>query len=108
LPALRTVGQIGTTAPKEVTQVGDFSNAAPALTVGIDLSDRFTSFCVLDQQGEILEEGRVRTTPEAFLRRFSSEDRSRVVMEVGTHSPWASRLMSELGPRPATSTSGSC
>jgi hypothetical protein len=35
----------------------------PALTVGIDVSDRLTSFCVLDGQGEILEEGRVRTTP---------------------------------------------
>lgn len=36
----------------------------PVLTVGIDVSDRLTSFCMLDGQGEILEEGRVRTTPE--------------------------------------------
>jgi transposase len=66
-------------------------------TVGIDLGDRFTSFCVLDEAGEVIEEGKLRTTPEAFLRRFSVEESSRVVMEVGTHSPWASRLLSEAG-----------
>ena len=35
------------------------------LTIGIDLGDRFSHFCVLDGAGEILEEGRVRTTPDA-------------------------------------------
>jgi transposase len=52
---------------------------------------------VLDQEGEIVEEGKVRTTPEAFLRRFSVDEPSRVVMEVGTHSPWASRLLADVG-----------
>ena len=70
---------------------------APATTVGVDLSDRFTSFCVLDSQGEVLEEGKVRTTPEAFERRFGCVDSCRMVMEVGTHSPWASRKLAELG-----------
>ena len=68
---------------------------APATTVGVDLSDRFTSFCVLDSQGEILEESKVRTTPEAFERRFGGVGSCRMVMEVGTHSPWASRKLAE-------------
>jgi transposase len=69
----------------------------PALTVGIDVSDRLTSFCVLDGQGEILEEGRVRTTPEGFARRFEAIEPCRMVMEVGTHSRWASQLLVDIG-----------
>ena len=66
-------------------------------TIGIDLSDRFTSFCVLDDQGEVQEEGKVRTTPEAFSRRFAGAEPCRMVMEVGTHSPWASKLLAGQG-----------
>lgn len=69
----------------------------PALTVGIDVSDRLTSFCVLDGQGEILEEGKVRTSPEGFARRFSALEPCRMVMEVGTHSRWASKLLADIG-----------
>lgn len=69
----------------------------PTVTVGIDVSDRLTSFCVLDRQGEILEEGKVRTTPEGFTRRFSAVEPCRMVMEVGTHSRWASKLLADLG-----------
>src|SRR5215210_3874010 len=69
----------------------------PAVTVGVDLSDRFTSVCVLDCNGEVLEEGKLRTNPETFIRRFSSIDACRIVMEVGTHSPWASKLLASLG-----------
>jgi transposase len=46
----------------------------------------------------VIEEGRLRTTPEAFKRRFSSEQRSlRIAIETGTHSPWASRVLEECG-----------
>jgi transposase len=45
-----------------------------------------------------MEEGRLRTTPEAFLRRFASEQPPmRIAIEAGTHSPWASRVLEELG-----------
>jgi transposase len=73
------------------------SSQIPAQTIGIDVSDRFTSYCILDGEGEIVEEGKVRTTPEAFERRFGGVDPCRVVMEVGTHSPWASRKLAECG-----------
>jgi transposase len=42
-----------------------------------------------------MEEGRLRTTVEAFLRRFSSEQPMRIAIEAGTHSPWASRVLEE-------------
>jgi transposase len=45
----------------------------------------------------VIEEGRLRTTPEAFERRFASEQPLRVAIEAGTHSPWASRVLEECG-----------
>src|ERR1700693_582742 len=67
------------------------------LTVGLDVSDTYSSFCVLDDSGEILEEGRVRTTRAALTQRFESANSFRVILEVGTHSPWISRLLQDLG-----------
>ncbi len=69
----------------------------PSLTAGLDMSDRQTSFCVVDGQGEVIEEGKVRTSPEGFARRFSAFEPCRVVLEVGTHSRWASSLLANLG-----------
>ena len=68
------------------------------MTVGLDLGDKYSYLCLIDQHsGEVMEEGRLRTTPEAFLRRFSSEPPMRIAIEAGTHSPWASRVLEECG-----------
>jgi hypothetical protein len=67
------------------------------VTVGLDLSDRCCQICVLDEAGEVTEEGRVTTKPETLRRRFSGADPLRIVIEAGTHSPWVSRPLSELG-----------
>jgi Transposase len=57
------------------------------------------SLCLLDTDGgKVIEESRVRTTPEALRRRFSSEQPPmHVAIEAGTHSPWASRVLEECG-----------
>jgi transposase len=48
------------------------------------------------ESGEVIEEGKLRTTPEALKRRFSSEQQPlRIAVEAGTHSPWVSRLLEE-------------
>lgn len=66
-------------------------------TVGLDIGDRWSQLCVLDQEsGEVIEEGRVRTTSEA-LRGWFGGRRMRVVLEVGCQSPWISRLLESLG-----------
>ena len=67
------------------------------LFVGLDLGDRWCHLAVLDQEGQMLEESRVPTTPEALRRRFSTLSHSRVAMEVGTHSRWVSQALQELG-----------
>ena len=79
----------------------DGSKGQPKITAGLDLGDKYSYLCLIDQQsGEVVEEGRLRTTPEAFRRRrFASEQPLRIAIEAGTHSPWASRVLEECGPR---------
>jgi transposase len=67
------------------------------LTVGIDLGDQYSQICILDEEGEIVEEGKLRTTAETFAERFGGRTPCLVVMEASTHSPWLSRLIEELG-----------
>jgi transposase len=66
------------------------------VTLGIDVSDRFSSYCVIDPAGDVVEEGRLRTTESALFSRFK-DITGRVVVEAGTHSPWISRVFSDLG-----------
>src|SRR5712671_6235030 len=67
------------------------------LTIGVDLGGRWSCYCVLDEAGEILLEQKVATTPEAMKQIFEKIPRSLIAMETGTHSPWVSRLLRELG-----------
>ena len=67
------------------------------LTVGLDLGDRSSFYCVLDGTGDVLLEQKVSTTPKAINEIFGAMPRSRIAVETGTHSPWVSRLLSELG-----------
>jgi transposase len=67
------------------------------LTIGLDLGDRSSFYCVLDEKGDVLLEGKVSTTPKAMRETFGAMPRGRIAPETGTHSPWVSRLLSELG-----------
>jgi transposase len=80
---------------KEVKQPA--ARRKPRLTVGIDLGDRFSHYCVLNESSEVIEEGRIATTVAALERHFSGEARQRIALECGTHSPWVSRLLDRMG-----------
>jgi transposase len=67
------------------------------LTIGVDLGDRWSFYCVLDEAGKIILEQKVSTTPEAMKQTFGKIPRSLMALETGTHSPWVSRLLTELG-----------
>ena len=67
------------------------------LTVGVDMGDRRSQCCVLDPDGEVLEESTLPTTQAAFRRWFAGKEPARVILEAGTHSHWTSRLLTELG-----------
>src|SRR6184192_492957 len=66
------------------------------LTIGMDLGDRWSCYCILDEAGEVLLEQKLPTTPEVMKQTFARIPRSLIALETGTHSPWVSRLLREL------------
>jgi transposase len=66
------------------------------LTIGLDVGDRNRWYCVMDEAGHIQVEQRVRTTAKALREVFGAMPRSRIALEIGTHSPWISRLLTKL------------
>ena len=85
---------------KKISTMQAFSNEIlkeQKLTIGVDLGDRCSFYCVLDEAGKIILEQKVATTPEAMKQTFGKISRSLIALETGTHSPWVSRLLKELG-----------
>jgi transposase len=69
----------------------------PKLTIGLDLGDRFSHYCILDESGKVILEHDLPTTPKGMHQVFSKIPRCRIALETGTHSPWVSRQLTELG-----------
>jgi len=67
------------------------------VTIGIDLGDKTSRYCMLSNEGGILREGQVTTTKAGMVEAFGPLGRARIAIEVGTHSPWVSRLLQKLG-----------
>jgi len=72
--------------PKKARQTTS-AKAAAKLTVGIDLGDQNSAYCVLDAEGDVLSEGTVRTSERGFAQQFQSMSPCRMALETGTHSP---------------------
>jgi len=66
-------------------------------TVGIDLGDRRSAICVLDGRAQVQKRFEVATTATGIAKAVSRYPGARVVLEVGTHSPWVSRQLQALG-----------
>jgi transposase len=68
-----------------------------SLTVGVDLGDQWSSYCILGLSGETLAEGQFATRREEVREFFQGLAISRVVIEVGTHSAWVQEVIAGLG-----------
>jgi transposase len=86
---MKKVSAVAAKASKKIAQ--------QKLTVGLDLGDRNSWYCVVDEAGQIRLEQRLSTTAKALREVFGAMPRSRIALEIGTHSPWISRMLSELG-----------
>ena len=51
----------------------------PKLTIGLDLGDRSSWYCVLDEAGAIVLEQKLGTTPKAMKEVFGGIARSRML-----------------------------
>jgi len=65
--------------------------------VGLDISDKQGTFVVLDEDGRIVEEGKATMTLAGLTQAFGERDSCRIALETGTHSPWASRALADMG-----------
>lgn len=68
-----------------------------ALTIGIDLGDRTSEMCVLGGDGAVVARRRMPTAKDGFAKALGAYRPARVVLEVGTHSPWVSRWLESQG-----------
>src|SRR5271170_3466418 len=84
--------KISTVAGKQSRNISQ-----PKLTIGLDLGDRNSWYCMVDEDGQIRLEQRVRTNGKALQEIFGALPRCRIALETGTHSPWISRLLHGLG-----------
>jgi transposase len=67
------------------------------LAIGLDLGDRYSEICMLDEEGAVASQTRLRTSQAAFQEYFGANAPARVALETGTHSGWASRLITACG-----------
>src|SRR6185437_15376048 len=72
-PAMKKVSAVAATPSKKISQ--------QKLTIGLDLGDRNSWYCVLDESGQIQVEQRVRTTAKALREVFGEMPRSRIALE---------------------------
>lgn len=71
--------------------------AQQRLTIGLDLGDRVSRCCILNEAGAEISEVSLPTTKTGLNSLFEKMPSCRVALEVGTHSPWASRHLAGLG-----------
>ena len=83
-------------SPKQNPRQSQKSCPGP-MTIGLDLGDKTSRYCCLNDRGEVVKQASVGTTKKGMAQTFGALKRSRIALEVGTHSPWVSRLLKSLG-----------
>ena len=71
--------------------------AKKKVTIGIDLGDRSSRYCLLDEEGVVIVEASTPTTKAGIAKAFGAMARCRIALEAGGHSPWVSRQLQEFG-----------
>lgn len=85
-----------TQAPSDAPSTTDLAPAS-GITIGIDLGDKKHTFCVLNTQGNAIEESTCTNTREALQKLSTAYPAARIIVEVGMQSPWISRYLQSLG-----------
>jgi transposase len=89
--------KVVTASAGEQYQRGGLRPNLDRLTVGVDLGDQWSHYCILGLEGETLAEGQLRTTQQDVAEFFEALNAARVVVEVGTHSAWVREVISGYG-----------
>jgi transposase len=89
--------KVGAASAGEKNQRGELRPNLDRLTVGVDLGDQWSHYCILGLEGETLAEGQLRTTQQGVAEFFRALNAARVAMEVGTHSAWVREVICSYG-----------
>lgn len=76
--------------------MNNITTVIPDITIGVDVSDKYSYICAIDSMGEMIEESKIPTKPDAFRHKFTCNP-TRIVIEAGTHSLWIDKTLRELG-----------
>src|SRR5450759_3240162 len=85
------------TSAKSPRQTKEAIRKSNRVTIAMDLGDKTSRYCVLNEGGEVVAEGSAASTQKGMLQTFGTIPRCRIAIEVGTHSPWISRLLNRVG-----------
>ena len=69
----------------------------PARTIGLDLSDEASTYCTLDAEGVVCDEGSFPTNLVALQETFGEVAPNRIVLEASTQVHWIARELTNLG-----------
>lgn len=73
-------------------------NSSTQYVIGIDLGNAKHAICVTDRRsGAIVDERNITNHRESLRRVSQKYPGAQMVMEVGSHSPWTSRFLQDLG-----------
>ena len=67
------------------------------ITIGMDLGDKKHVACILDAEGNETIRTNIVNTPKAIMKCMRDFPHATVAIEACVHSPWISRLLTELG-----------
>ena len=65
--------------------------------IGLDLSDKTATYVVLSTEGQVVEDGKLKLTQAGLQRALGTRPPTQIAIEVGGHSPWVSRTLTDMG-----------
>lgn len=73
------------------------TSTSPTMTIGLDVGDSKTHFCVLDSARTVIARGSFPTAAAALRKALAPFAGARVILEAGSQSPWMSRELQAIG-----------
>lgn len=67
------------------------------ITIGIDLGDKYSHYCLLDESGQVAESGTVLNTEASARKHFGGIPSALVALEAGARTHWWAQLLRNLG-----------
>ena len=67
------------------------------MTIGLDVGENTSYYVILNGEGEVVEEGRIKTGEKTLQEHFGGRGRARIAIEAGSQSAWMGRLLRGWG-----------